>query len=265
MRCLPLILILLSITVFAQVEIVDDISLEKGIYEYIIKPNRDDSLCINEIQRAKVDISNGKIVFTQKVGFLFGFLRYEKELKQLCDNKGLTYEVELISDVISEGETQGCYGYYMDNIIKEKFGSDFKEIMHKKADTLFLENVQKQNVAVQYWDCDERPRLPNEKERRDDYLATIEVKDFDIKKSKEEYGGWPFFDLGFTIEKDSTISKFYIRKWVPMLKGNDKYKDELAQIALKFILDKYPIWIPGKIHGEIVRTDNNVRIFFRKE
>lgn len=265
MRYLFLILVLFTTTVYSQVQIVDDIDLCKDMDKYISNPNSDDTLCINEIKKAKEDVSNGKVVFTQQVGFLYGFIRYEKELEQLCKEKGLVYEVELISDVIFEGQTQGCYGMYMDKIIEEKYGANFKEMMHQKADSLFLENIQKQNEAVQYWDCDERPRLPNEKERKNDYLCTIFVKDINIKKSNEQYGGWPFFDFGFTIEKDSTISRFYIGSWVPELEENDKYKDTLSIITAQYILDNYPIWIPGKIDGEIVRTENNVRIFLKKE
>ena len=105
---------------------------------YVLNPDSNDSLCINNIKRAKEDISKGKIVFTQQVGFLFGHLRYEAELKLLCKEEGLYYEVDLITDVIFEGQTQGCYGYYMDNIIKEKYGDDFKSKLHKKADSLSL-------------------------------------------------------------------------------------------------------------------------------
>ena len=232
---------------------------------YVSNPNDKDTLCISEINRAKKDIENGKIIFTQSAGFLFGEIRYENELRQLCKENELTFDFDLIGCVVFEGQTQGCYGDYMDKIIIEKFGIDFKEKLHKQADSLFLVNADLNNKVVQYWDCDERPKLPSENERTSDYLTTIKVKDVNIEKDESEYGGWPFFDLGFIVEKDSTINGFYISNYVAHLDKNEKFKSKLFEIAVDHIKKIYPVWNPGKIDGVSVRTDNNVRIFFEKE
>ena len=40
--------------------------------EYINKPNKEDTTCISEINEAKKDIQNGKIVFCSPVGFYSG-------------------------------------------------------------------------------------------------------------------------------------------------------------------------------------------------
>jgi hypothetical protein len=254
---------------FAQEENIpiDTVQIDYKQWEqnYIEKPDPADSLCISDINRAKKDIENGKIVFTQDYGFLFGDIRYENELRKLCKDYGLVFDFDLISDVIFEGQTQGCYGAYMDKVIAGKFGNDFKDRLHKTADSIYLDNVIKSSKIIQYWDCDERPRLPNEIKRTDDYLPTIIVNNIDIVENKGQYGGWPFFDLGFIVELDSTISGFYIRNFVPELDVNKKYKSELFNIAVKYMNDNYPKWIPGKIDRQIVRTDNNVRIHFRKE
>ncbi len=263
MRYLIISLIFLTNAVFAQ----DDkaiLNYETEKHKYVLNPDSSDLLCIDEINRAKEDISNGKIVFTQQVGFIFGFLRYEDELKLLCKEEGLYYEVDLISDDIIEGQIQGCYGYYMDNFISENYGNDFKAKLHKKADSLYLVNVNKQNKAVEYYDCDERPRLPNESKRTTDYIQSIKITEPNIQKQEGEYGGWPFFDLGFIVEKDSTITSFYINNYVAKHNENEKYKNELFDIVVKHIKENYPIWVPGKILGTPVRTDNNVRIHIMK-
>lgn len=231
---------------------------------YVSNPTKTDTLCISEINKAKSDIENKGIIFTQAVGLGFRYKRYEDELIKLCKEKGLRYDIELISCIVSEGQTQGCYGAYMDKTIAEKYGFDFKQKMHKKADSLFISNILKNNSPVQYWDCDERPRLPNENIRTSDYISDLSVYDIDIKENKKEHGGWPFFDIGFIVEKDSTISNFYIRNFVARLKSNEKYKTQLFKLVTKHLNEKYPKWIPGTINGVPVRTDNNVRIHFKK-
>ncbi len=231
--------------------------------KYVSNPNSEDALCISEINKAKKDIAKGKIVFTQSFGFGASELRYEKELRQVCQEYGLEFGKETVGCVEIEGQTQACYGDYMDKIIIEKFGVNFKEALHKKADSLFLVNIQ--NKIVQYWYCDERPRLPGEEERISDDLPSIKVFDLDIVKDKSDYFGWPFFDLGFIVEKDSTISDFYIRSWVAQIDENEKFKDELYKRAVDYIKNKYPKWLPGKVSGVPVRTDNNVRVCFVKE
>lgn len=230
---------------------------------YVSNPNRGDDLCISEIERAKKDIANGKIVFTQQVGFLYGYIRYESELKQICKENGLEFDIELISDVQFDGETQGCYGYYMDKVIIEKYGLGFKEKIHLEADSLYFSLIQSENRLVDSFDCDKQPRLPNELSERDIYL--LKVSDIDIQEKSGENGGWPFFDVGFIIEKDSTISSFYINNFVPQNEGNKKFKEELFSKVTEHIKQKYPIWIPGKIKNTPVRTNANARFFIEKK
>ncbi len=268
-----LVLILISVCSYPSKIVCQDEKSDKTFNEhelperirYVSNPRPTDTLCISEIERAKKDLSNGKIVFTQEVGHSFGHIRYENELKQLCEEMGLAYDTHLIGCFYIEGQTKGCYGRYMDKVIIEKFGIDFKEKLHKKADSLYLSNVNSQNITVQYYDCDKWPKLPNEAKRTNDYLPSIKVKNIDIEENKSENGGWPYIDIGFIVEKDGTISGFYMESFNPELEKNEQYKDELYRIAVKHIKKNYPIWIPGKVIGVPVRTDNNVRIYFVKE
>ena len=262
MRIIFILLALIPIISFSQEDVALVDSTVLWFQGYILNPEPNDSLCITDINRAKKDLANGKIVFTQEYGFN---IRYEKELRSLCKEYGLIFDFEYISDVGFMGQTQGCYGYYMDKIIYDKFGVDFKDEMHEKADSLYLINVSKQNIVVDYSDCDERPRLPDEKERFGDYIPDINVNNIEIEKDTSLYGGWPFFDIGFIVEKDSTINGFKMGSFVPLLDKNKKYKNELFKIAVKHISVAYPVWIPGKIKGVPVRTDNNVRVHFIRE
>ena len=269
MRKIFILLALIPLICYSQkdVAVLDSTVLEyeQWIQGYILNPEPNDSLCITDINRAKKDLANGKIIFTQEYGFLFGKIRYEKELRTLCKEYGLIFDFEYLDDVGFEGQTQGCYGQYMNKVIYDKFGVHFKDFMHEKADSLYLINVSRQNIVVQYWDCDERPRLPDENERTDDYIPDINVNNIEIEKDTSLYGGWPFFDLGFIVEKDSTINGFYISNFVPHLDKNKKYENELYKIAVEHIKMTHPVWVPGQIKGVPVRTDNNVRVHFIRE
>lgn len=228
---------------------------------YVDNPKPNDSLCISEIERAKKDIKKGKIVFSHSRGFGFGSIRYEHELREICKKIGLEFELELFGCVIYKDQTQGCYGEYMDKVLIERSGRDFKDKIHEMADNLFLYNIVKNNTTVQYWDCDERPRLPTEFKRTSDQLPSLYQSEIELKDDGSNYGGYPFFDLGFIVEKDSSISNFCTRSYVAHNDANIKHEDELYLMVKDHIITNYPTWIPGKIGGKQVRTKNNVRLY----
>lgn len=114
---------------------IEDSNLENEYVEfdpikYVSNPEKTDTLCISEINRTKDEIKTNGIAFTQEAGFLYGHNRYEKELEELCKKYGLNYEIDLIGCVVFEGQTQGCYGAYMDKVLADKYGLDFKKQMH---------------------------------------------------------------------------------------------------------------------------------------
>ncbi|WP_062055936.1 hypothetical protein [Aquimarina longa] len=226
---------------------------------YVTNPKSTDSLCKSDILKAKSDIDNGKFVYVQAAGLGFGFKRYESDLKKLCKEKGLEYDVDLIGCVVMEGQTQGCYGAYMDKALIDKFGSDFKEKLNRQADSLFLVRILKDEILIFSWDCDEKPEPILENKN---YLeTTLDVPNLDLKRT--ELGKtWPAIDLSFIIERNGTISKFYSDNFIPRLKHNEKFKDELYKIAVNYIKTNYPNWKSGKIKKSSVRTDHNLRITF---
>ncbi|MFD2562627.1 hypothetical protein [Aquimarina rubra] len=227
--------------------------------EYVMNPSPSDSLCQSDILKAKSDIQNGKLVYVQTAGMGFGFKRYELDLKKLCKEKGLEYDVDLIGCVVMEGQTQGCYGAYMDKTLIDKFGSDFKDKLDKEADSLFLVRIIKEKIPVFSWDCDEKPTpiLGDKK-----YLeTTLDVPNLDLKRT--ELGRtWPAIDLSFIIERNGKISKFYNNNYIAYLEHNEKFKNQLYTIAVNYIKDNYPNWESGKINGTPVITDHNLRITF---
>jgi hypothetical protein len=64
--------------------------------------------------------------------------RQEKQLRELCNSTSLLFDYELFSCVGVSGQTSGCYGLYMDKIIAQKFGKNFKENLLKSADSIYI-------------------------------------------------------------------------------------------------------------------------------
>ncbi len=225
---------------------------------YISNPKKTDTICISEISKAKNDIKKEGISFIQEVGFSYGINRYNKELKELCKQKGLIHKIEFKRCMALR---LSCYSLYMDKALMEKFGTDFKEKMHKEADSLFLINAV--NKTISYGDLDDRPRLPNEKERKSNDLGYVYVQNPEIKIESTKWDELPFMDIDFVVHKDSTISDFNVNNFVA--RGNDRFKKELFNLTVNKIKTDYPIWIPGSIKGIPLKSNNNVRVHFIKK
>lgn len=233
-----------------------DIS-EIQLSNYIEKPTVTDSMCIEDIKRAKKNISIGRTVFCMPMGFGTSELRQEKEIQQLCKENGLVFEYEIFSDVIITGQTQGCYGAYMDKVIEDKFGKEFKEHLLIKADSILLAS----NDTIKYYLCDKRPQIPGKNE----YETTLEAKVPEklrkqLKADKE--GHLPFMDIGFYIDKSGNASGYCLHFYMyANRKSNRKFKDELFKIAVAQ-LNEIKRWETGIVRGQKVITDYNVRVYF---
>jgi len=232
-------------------------NFENKRLEYINHPSENDSMCIKDIEKAKRDISKGKIVFCVPMGFGTFHLRQEAQLRQLCNKYNIVFDYELFSDVIITGQTQGCYGAYMDKMITDKFGLDFKQKLLAKADSILIAS----NDTIEYYLCDKRPQIPG----RDDNEITIEAT-VPIKLSKQliadKEGDLPFMDIGFYIDKEGNASDYFLNHFYDANnKTNHKFKDELMRIGIKE-LKAIKRWETGIVNGQKVITENNVRIYF---
>ena len=227
-----------------------------------INHKRADSTCIADVERAKKDVSKGRIVVTSPISVGGGTLRYEKELKKLCTKYNLVFDYESFSDVISEGQTQGCYGKYMDKIISEKFGTGFKDNLLSRADSTFRANSI--NDTITYWDCDQRPILLNDDPEDGDDM-TAKVTSIDIRKdpNSNDVYKWPFMDIGFIVSPKGKISDFEINYFNPVLDWNKQFKDKLFKLGIA-TLKKNTIWSPCEIEGTKVWSKNNKRVRFEK-
>lgn len=227
--------------------------------DYINKPKKKDTTCISEINEAKKDIENGKIVFCSPVGFLFGMLRFEDELKEVVESYGLEFKIDLISDVEFEGQTQGCYGAYMTQHIENKFGENFREKVYNKADSLYVARVISRNKIVDYSDCDISPRLLGEKTERS-FTKTLFIDSLQIPIDCSET---ILMDIDFIIELDSTTNSYSVSNKVLGAKKNEKYYKDLLEFSI-LELRKIDNWCPGQLKNSNVRTRQNARIYITK-
>jgi hypothetical protein len=95
-----------------------------------------DSMCLLEIAKAKMDIEKGKLEYTIHNGLDKRYY-FPEEIRELLLLKGITYNP---LGVNCTGELN-CYGYYMDSVIKTKYGLNF-------IDSILLTAKQ---VSVSRW------------------------------------------------------------------------------------------------------------------
>ena len=238
-----------------------DLSIENNITEeftYINNPKSSDKTCISDIEKAKTDIQNGKlsIVYTN---YEVANMRYQYFIEKLCNEYGLSFKIDFINDVIEENQTQGCYKSYMDKVITDSLGLNFKKNLENKADSLYLSALLKENHAEWYFRCDTKPKPILNK--REYFETTLTLKDLDVKQNPKG-NVWPAIDIEFIIEPNGKITHTTSDNFMPKISYNSKFKDTLYSIGIKYIKTNYPIWKPGKIRNRNVRTRNNVRLTF---
>jgi len=226
--------------------------------KYIQNPTKSDTTCITEINQAKIMVENREIVFCYPLYFLSNPLRQEKQLRLLCKQYNLTFEYEVFSDFIIEGQTQGCFGAYMDKVIIDKFGTDFKEKLLAQADSIMITV----NDTVSYYLCDERPKIPDAIDRESEYLTARVPEELRKQLKADNEGRFPFMDIGFYIDKEGNASGYFLNNFaVRDNESNQKFKDELFDFGVER-LKQIGRWKPGIVNDQKVNTKNNVRVFF---
>lgn len=234
------------------------------LWQYIDNPAAKDTECRTEVARAERDLHAGRLIFCSPSGFGSSPLRYEQQLRTLAKKYGLSFNYEIFSDVMFEGQTQGCYSAVMDKAIAAKFGNDFKKKIESRADSLFT--VAAETSTVDYTNCDTHPSLPNESDRDPEIYLKVSPKLIAKPRPKiDDYG--PFMDIGFIIEKTGKGHDFEMVSYLDSSKDGDTIKPfeaELWSIA-QSELQSISTWVPGMIKGKAVKTRAVVRVHFQAD
>lgn len=220
-------------------------------------PKNQDTACIREIEKAKEKVSNGNIVYHYTYKPRSFGLRQEKHLRALCQQNNMILECALYKNPIFEYRTANCYEAYMDQIIANKFGNDFKQKLFDKADSL----LSISNDTVTFLECDLAPGMPGANR----HVTILPVK-LPTKLKKQikpnRAGELPYIHVGFYIDKSGIASDYYINYFMDSDNAdNRKYKNELFDLAVE-ALKGIPLWEPGEILGQKVISNYNVQVQF---
>lgn len=235
------------------------VKIEKpeDIETYISNPGSNDKKCLNEIEKAKQDITLGKIMFCMPSGEGNYELRQEKYLKLLCKKYGLIFKYEEMADSTDRIGRHGCYSAYMDSYLIKIYGKKFKNEILENADNLLINS----NDTINSYFCDTKPII----EGIDLNDESFEVKlNSDLKNQlkRDNLGYFPTMNLIFFIDKTGNSSDYYLDSFDDDKKNsNIKFKSQLLNIAIEE-LKKYNKSEPGKIKGKKVITKNSLKIIF---
>jgi hypothetical protein len=230
-------------------------------FKYVEHVRTNDTLCLNAVKKAQNDLIDS-LYFVIWSGPFGRPLRYEDELKFVSRKHGLKFDYEFGGCLVFENQTEGCYKDYMDKRLFEKFGENFKEKLHLKADSLFL--VNHLNDTICSWDCDKEPSFKNKRIGPDGILITLNSRNKltrNANKLLDVYN--PFIDIQFVINKQGKVSEFKLVEDFPPRPKNQN-NEILLKIAANEIETSYSKWIPGEIHGVKLITTYVLRVHFKK-
>ena len=233
----------------------------EDLLRYIDNPCPNDSTCKEGILRAEAQVIRGQIKFLMPMHLATVEARQVQQLRALCNASGLIFDYEGFSCLVNSGQTDGCYGLYMDKIIAQKFGIDFKERLLKKADSMYVAS----SPTVHYTKCDTLPRL-YDKDIHESLQMDLAIKEELFNKLKvSKYGYYPQVDIGFNIDTTGIPSNYFLNQFIVYddISENTQYKSALIQLAFDYV-KRFRLWKPGVVLNEKVKTEYNVRISFLK-
>lgn len=228
----------------------------ENIHTYIQHPKLEDRICGNGIALAKKDIQNGELVFSMPSGEGDYDLRQEKYIRMLCKKHNLIFRFEMIDDAPAEKGRQGCYGAYMDNMIAEKYYSNFKRDVLNEADIM----LSKSNDTVKSWNCDKKPIIEGLGSEDAIYILLDPKFKTQLANDKIYYGAG--IDISFYIDKKGKPSGYHLKDYNRLEKINrEKYKIQFVKAGIAQ-LKKYQKCRAGEVKGQKVKTEQIIRTYF---
>jgi hypothetical protein len=238
-------------------------------YEFRNVP-KSDTTCIDAINRAKEDITNGKLSYCQGLKILYiSGLRSHFELDSLLRiyriNTDVAYSDIISSDKVYEGQTQGCYCDYMRYYIDKKYGKYFIDSLIEISDSIFLVNNINDTLFSPTWDT--KPNYASS-------LDTVDLRDFsetlqeDIDsillypkgyKKRPNVNTNAFVDINFVVDKSGSaaINSF---DFTFDIEDNFKYKKYFERIISANF--RKTGWTPATIRNTSVISEITLRFYF---
>lgn len=210
--------------------------------------------CKSDLAKAKKDIKNGKMVFSH-----FGiFHKNGDEIREILNKKGIEFKP------LGENCTglSNCYGYYMDSILKKKFGNNFFAIIKKDADK--LSKSRWKTKVYNYVEVDSSAIYPG---TSDVYF----IQDITTKMFKKPLG-WDngrmdnneseYVSIEIIVDsvgKSIIPEKYYFNH--NLKKTNLKHLKYL-ELEIKNVVNKLDLWKPAVMNGHRVKSKEYIDINF---
>lgn len=227
--------------------------------------SKTDTTCLKAVKKAKADIQKGKLTFCHFAGsLLYNPLRSSDEMDSLLKTFGIDYKEEITSDVIFEGQTQGCYCDFMKEQIDNKFGKTFIDSLLNVSDSLYVQNNI--NDTFYYANCDTRPNYPSDTDTNPDEYSEIFQSDFDksIKYprgyiKRPNYDSSAFVDVHLYVDKSgkAVVTDYW---FLFDMKTNHKYEKNFEKAIEKAM--RKTGWTPATIRNQKVNSDMVMRLGF---
>jgi hypothetical protein len=224
-----------------------------------------DTTCLKEVKKAKTDVQKGKLTFCHFAGsLLYQPLRSGNEMDSLLKTFEIDYKEEITSDVIFEGQTQGCYCNFMKEQISDKFGKAFIDSLLNVSDSLYVKNNI--NDTFYYANCETRPNYPSDIDTHTDEYSEIFQSDFEksIKYpagyiKRPNYDSSAFADVHLYVDKSghAVITGYW---FLFDMKTNHKYENYFEGEIEKAMRKKG--WTPATIRNQKVNSDMVMRLGF---
>lgn len=265
------ILVLLIILIFSSCR-------ENKKKSFIDKVHPNDTICLNEIEKAKKDIKNEKLYHCESVGgLLYIGLRCEKELDSLLNLNKIGLKLTASSDVVDPNRTYDCYCQLMQEKINEKFGKTFIDSLLFKADSLYvLKNLDKVFEYSSYangWD--KPPLYPNDTSydvtnhsglQKAFENAVRYPKDYVFRKNKRPSAD-AYISIHLIMDENgkAKVTDSYVGFWNSQTKKsdyrNEKHYDYLRKLTTELVENVK--WTPAKVKNVNVKSKSNVYIYFK--
>lgn len=237
--------------------------------------NPTDKDCIKEIEQAKIDIANRKLVYCNYVGnIVWQSLRAENEMRNLLKKYHIQYQDEPSPCVIQMDIIYHCYCKYMQEQINEKLGSKFIDSLLYVADRLYILKHRDQvfdcGSTSRCWDIPamfpgdstydqtNHSGLQREFEKRLKY-----PDDYKFKKGENSMAALQvYLDIDENGKAKVTNTQFVF--WDSQIKGTDsnkKYRNYFKNLAISLIENTK--WIPAKVKSIGVKSQNDIFIYLR--
>jgi len=226
-----------------------------GVFKPIGKYYTDfnDDICKNQIENAKNDVKNGKLVYENSSGWTI--IRYDDEMEEILNGYGIEYiDIGPNCTIMQE-----CYAYYMDSIIVQRFGTNFIRQIEKRADSLFLSRWE--TKIYDSWDLDTKTVY-----KEGDAEIHVEQKikfppSWDTIPMKFER---QFVTLDVFINNEGKLTHWEFDDFYNLKKTNERFLPEIKS-QVRQIIVKMNEWHPGILMDKKVNSTTWLDIDLDKE